>query len=54
LRDLLSHAGFGHISVRVGARTPGDPFTVLIAAGTKAAKRSRRPGLLEHHGDPVS
>jgi len=54
LRDLLSHAGFGHISVRVGARTPGDPFTVLIAAGAKAAKRSRRPGLLEHHGDPVS
>lgn len=57
LHDLISHAGFGHVTVRVGARTPGDPFTVLIAAGTRAAKRpraTRRPGLLEQHGDAVS
>jgi ArsR family transcriptional regulator len=42
LRDLLSHAGFGHVTVRVGARTPGDPFTVLIAAGTRAPRPGRR------------
>jgi ArsR family transcriptional regulator len=67
LRALLSRAGFGRVTVRVGARTPGDPFTVLLAVGTKAAapirsKRSslsgrragsRRSGLLDHHGDPV-
>ncbi len=42
LKDVLSHAGFEHITVRVGVRTPGDPFTVLIAAGTKATKSRRR------------
>ena len=34
LRGLLSAAGFRDSVVRVGARTPSDPFTVLIAAGT--------------------
>jgi ArsR family transcriptional regulator len=35
LRKLIADAGFGEVTVRVGARRGGDPFTVLIAAGTK-------------------
>jgi hypothetical protein len=35
LRTLLESAGFEDVVVRVGARRSGDPFTVLIAAGTK-------------------
>ena len=35
-------AGFHDVTVRVGARRTGDPFTVLIAAGTKAAAEDRR------------
>jgi SAM-dependent methyltransferase len=38
LRELLGSAGFGNVIVRVGARRPGDPFTVLIAAGTKTPR----------------
>jgi len=36
LEALLRGAGFKKPVVRVGARRTGDPFTVLIAAGTKA------------------
>jgi ArsR family transcriptional regulator len=36
LRALLTGAGLSHVVVRVGARRTGDPFNVLIAAGTKA------------------
>jgi hypothetical protein len=32
-------AGFDHVKVQVGAARSGDPFTVLIAAGTKPAAR---------------
>jgi hypothetical protein len=43
LQELLSQAGFTHVTVRIGASTPGDPFTVLIAVGTTpAATRTRR------------
>ena len=35
LRALLAGAGFSDIVVRVGARRPGDPFTVLVASATK-------------------
>ncbi len=35
LRDLIRDAGFTRPIVRVGARRTGDPFTVLIAAGTR-------------------
>ena len=35
LRRLLCGAGLQQVQVRVGARKAGDPFTVLIAAGTK-------------------
>jgi SAM-dependent methyltransferase len=34
LKRLLTDAGFANVQVRVGARLPGDPFTVLIACGT--------------------
>jgi SAM-dependent methyltransferase len=34
LKRLLEDAGFSDPQVRVGARLPGDPFTVLIACGT--------------------
>lgn len=37
LRELLCGAGLEHVQVRVGARKTGDPFTVLIASGTKEA-----------------
>jgi ArsR family transcriptional regulator len=36
LRQMLTAAGLVSISVGVGAKKSGDPFTVLIAAGTKA------------------
>jgi len=35
LRELLAGAQFKDVTVRVGSRRAGDPFTVLIAAGTK-------------------
>jgi ArsR family transcriptional regulator len=35
LEHLLKHAGFRKVDVRGGARRTNDPFTVLIAAGTK-------------------
>ena len=35
LARFLTGAGLGDVTVRVGARLPGDPFTVLIASGTK-------------------
>jgi ArsR family transcriptional regulator len=38
LRALLAGAGLSRIAVRRGARRAGDPFTVLIAAGTKRQK----------------
>ena len=37
LRGLLSGAGLTDVNVRVGSRSPGDPFTVLIAGGIKPA-----------------
>jgi ArsR family transcriptional regulator len=37
LSRLLTDAGLQHVRVNVGARKPGDPFTVLIASGSKHA-----------------
>jgi len=37
LRRLIAGAGFSRIQIRVGARRTGDPFTVLIAAGTRTS-----------------
>ena len=41
LQALLEGAGLTDVRVRVGARTQGDPFVVLLAVGTKP--RRRRP-----------
>ena len=41
LRGLLTAAGFTDVTVRVGARRQTDPFTVLVAAGTKAGAPAR-------------
>jgi ArsR family transcriptional regulator len=38
LATFLAAAHLGDVNVRVGSRLPGDPFTVLVAAGVK------RPG----------
>ena len=35
LERFLTGAGLADVTVRAGARLPGDPFTVLIAAGVK-------------------
>ena len=42
LARLLKDAGLTDIKVTVGARRQRDPFTVLIASGTKRAKRHDR------------
>lgn len=44
LKRMLAGAGLIHVKVGVGARKAGDPFTVLIASGTKAhaTSKSRR------------
>ena len=47
LRSLLGEAGLRDVRVTVGARRRGDPFTVLIASGTKPeATQARRHGPL--------
>ncbi|HXI28491.1 MAG TPA: metalloregulator ArsR/SmtB family transcription factor [Vicinamibacterales bacterium] len=43
LRRMLAAAGLISIKVGVGARKAGDPFTVLIAAGARAATKARSP-----------
>ncbi|MDH4067199.1 MAG: metalloregulator ArsR/SmtB family transcription factor [Acidobacteriota bacterium] len=42
LQELLSGAGLTDVRVRVGARNLGDPFVVLVAAGTKPRRRRSR------------
>jgi SAM-dependent methyltransferase len=37
LRGFLTQAGLDDVTVRIGARLPGDPFTVLVARGIKKA-----------------
>ncbi|HET9268328.1 MAG TPA: metalloregulator ArsR/SmtB family transcription factor [Vicinamibacterales bacterium] len=42
LRSLLRDAGFDRVTLQVGAAArSGDPFTVLVAAGTKPATRGK-------------
>jgi ArsR family transcriptional regulator len=36
LKKLLTAAGLRDVRVGIGARRTGDPFTVIVAAGTKA------------------
>ena len=47
LRALMQRAAFRDIEVRVGARTAGDPFVALIAAGTKPPTASVTNGARE-------
>jgi len=46
LRTLLVAAGLHDVRVGVGARKAGDPFTVLIASGSKPGQSLKRP---KHH-----
>ena len=39
LRRLLTAVGLRDVTVSIGARKSGDPFTVLIASGTKAPRK---------------
>jgi ArsR family transcriptional regulator len=39
LRDLVARAGFDAVTVRPGASRTGDPFKVIVAAGTRPASR---------------
>jgi SAM-dependent methyltransferase len=41
LQKLLEGAGLIEVKVAVGARRTGDPFTVLIASGTKPGRRPK-------------
>lgn len=41
LEELLAAAGLKDLKVTVGARRPGDPFTVLIASGRKPEKNQK-------------
>jgi SAM-dependent methyltransferase len=41
LRRMLAGAGLQGVRVGVGARRTGDPFTVLVAAGTRASSSRR-------------
>jgi ArsR family transcriptional regulator len=55
LARFIAEAGFGEGRVRVGSRLPGDPFTVLVASGTKPADLlrgdARRPSRTSGPGD---
>jgi len=42
LKNMLVDAGLSDVRVGVGARKAGDPFTVLIASGTKSAATKTR------------
>jgi ArsR family transcriptional regulator len=42
LKGMLTGAGLHHVRVGVGARKAGDPFTVLIASGTKGIATKAR------------
>jgi SAM-dependent methyltransferase len=40
LTDLLRGSGLTHVRVNVGASKKGDPFTVLVASGTKPSRQT--------------
>jgi ArsR family transcriptional regulator len=53
LEGMIRQAGFGDVTVRVGARKSGDPFTVLIGAGVRPKAQGPRPktGNTQHDHD---
>jgi len=42
LKKMLAGAGFARVQLRVGARKTGDPFTVIVAGGTKPPGKDKR------------
>ena len=42
MATLLRRAGFRRVRTQVGARSKGDPFTVIVASGVAHAERGRR------------
>jgi SAM-dependent methyltransferase len=42
LKALLTEGGLTDVTVTIGARRSGDPFTVLIASGTKASRTRKQ------------
>jgi len=50
LRRMLTDAGLLDVRVGVGARKLGDPFTVLIASGTKPRSPRAEPASARHSG----
>ena len=42
LAALFTQAGLSNVRVTVGSRRAGDPFTVLVASGSRAAARKRK------------
>jgi ArsR family transcriptional regulator len=42
LKKMLAAAGFTRVVLRVGARKTGDPFTVLVAGGTKPTAKQKK------------
>jgi ArsR family transcriptional regulator len=43
LRSMLRSAGLADVKVRVGSRKVGDPFTVLVASGTRSRRGAAYP-----------
>ena len=52
LSGLLTRAGFTEVRVALGARRTNDPFTVLLAVGTKSASARGRKRELRRDGSP--
>jgi hypothetical protein len=52
LGRLLAGAGLHDITVGVGARKTGDPFTVLIASGNKEGRGGERPQRRQRRSNP--
>jgi ArsR family transcriptional regulator len=50
LRQMLTNARLRDVRVGLGARKAGDPFKVLIAAGTKPLPDSKAGGRRNTHG----
>lgn len=54
LMGLLNRAGFGEVRSQLGARRTNDPFTVLLAIGTKSAPVRKKSRELRRDGSPAA
>ena len=52
IAELLADPGFGDVTVQLGARRTNDPFTVLLAIGTKSAFARKNKRELRRDGAP--